>query len=80
MSVQFKDQQNIRYASGPKGLTGFVIKWGLAKDAKSAQMVLLVIAVAAVLIGGFFAFMGGGGENSKPPFDPETAAPDPANF
>lgn len=60
MNVQFEDQQNIRYASGPKGLAGFVIKSGLAKDAKGAQVVLLIIAVLAFIIAGFFIFTGGG--------------------
>ncbi len=36
--------------------TKMVIKFGLAKDAKQAQVVLLVITAVAVAIGLFFAF------------------------
>lgn len=49
-NVQFEDQQQYRTVSGPKGLEGMVIKWGLAKDRKSAQLVLIIIGVAAVVI------------------------------
>lgn len=60
MSVQFEDQQNTYTVSKQKGLTEIVINAGLAKDAKGAQVVLLVIAVVAVGIGLFFMFGIGG--------------------
>lgn len=58
-NVQFQDQNNVYRAPKKKGLSAMVIKWGLAKDEKGAQMVLLIIAVVAILIGGFFMFSGG---------------------
>jgi len=57
-NVQFQDQNNVYTVAKKKGLSAMVIKWGLAKDEKGAQVVLLIIAVVAILIGGFFAFSG----------------------
>lgn len=50
-----------------KGLSSTVIKYGLAKDEKGAQVVLLIIAVVAILIGGFFFFGGGGASEGDAP-------------
>jgi len=44
-----------------------IIKTGLAKDSKGAQMVLLIIAVIAILIGGFFMFSGNGAPGDGQP-------------
>ncbi len=65
-NVQFQDQRNVYTAPKKKGLEQMIIKMGLAKDSKGAQIVLLVIAVVAILIGGFFAFGGGTGSNVVP--------------
>tara|TARA_B100000508_G_scaffold60333_1_gene46951 strand:+ start:13419 stop:13658 length:240 start_codon:yes stop_codon:yes gene_type:complete len=66
-NVQFQDQQNVYTAPKKKGLEQMIIKMGLAKDSKGAQMVLLIIAVVAILIGGFFAFSGGGNPGDGQP-------------
>lgn len=58
-NVQFQDQQGSYRVAKKKGFTSFVIKYGLAKDEKGAQVILLVIVVVAILIGGFFAFSSG---------------------
>ena len=51
--IQFDTEQEYASASapeGPKGFAAFVMKWGLAKDEKTAQYVLLgVIAGAGIL-------------------------------
>lgn len=59
-NVQFQDQQGVRTVQKKGGLTGLFIKMGLAKDEKSAQMVMLIVAVVAVAIALFFMFGGGG--------------------
>ena len=60
-NVQFEDQNNSYTVAKKKGLSAMVISWGLAKDEKGAQVVLLIIAVLAVAVGIFFMFTGGGG-------------------
>ncbi|XKT74851.1 MAG: hypothetical protein ACJKSS_01675 [Patescibacteria group bacterium UBA2103] len=70
-NVQFQDQQNQYTVSKKKGLTQMVINMGLAKDAKGAQMVLLVVAVVAVLIAGFFMFTGNSVGDGQPNVLPE---------
>ena len=60
-NVQFEDQNNSYTVTKKKGLSAMVISWGLAKDEKGAQVVLLIIAVVAIAVGGFFMFTGGGG-------------------
>lgn len=59
MPVEFNDQQNVRVVEKRDGLSNMVIKMGLAKDKKSAQMVLLIVAVVAAAIALFFIFSGG---------------------
>lgn len=49
-NVQFDDQYQHTYSTRPKGLEGLMISWGLAKDKKGAQVVLLIVAVIAVII------------------------------
>jgi len=66
-NVQFQDQQSTYTAPKKKGLEQMIIKTGLAKDSKGAQMVLLIIAVIAILIGGFFAFSGNGAPGDGQP-------------
>jgi len=61
-NVQFDDQQSTYTVQKKSGLTDMVIKTGLAKDAKGAQIVLLIIAVIAAAIGMFFMFGGGGSD------------------
>jgi len=61
-NVQFQDQSQVRTIHKKSGLPEMVIKLGLAKDAKGAQIVLLIIAVVAVVIGGVVMFAGGGSE------------------
>lgn len=59
-NVQFDDQDAVRtYSTKPKGIEGLVISWGLVKDRKSAQMLLLVVAGVAVVVALFFMFSGG---------------------
>lgn len=50
-------------AQGPRGLTALVMKWGLAKDEKTAQYILVGITVAAMLVM-LFVWIGG---RSTPP-------------
>lgn len=59
-NVQFQDQQQFRTVKKRGGVTGLFIKLGLAKDEKSAQMVMLIVAAVAVAIALFFMFSGGG--------------------
>ena len=66
-NVQFQDQNTTYTVAKKKGLSSMVIKWGLAKDEKGAQMVLLIIAVVAILIGGFFMFSGNGAPGDGQP-------------
>lgn len=49
-NVQFDDQYQHTYSTKSKGLEGLIISWGLAKDKKGAQMVLLIIAGIAIVI------------------------------
>jgi hypothetical protein len=56
--VEFNDAQKVQYVARQKGITNLVISWGLAKDAKSAQVVLLIIAAGAIAIALFFMFSG----------------------
>lgn len=65
-NVQFQDQQKFRTVQKKGGLTGLFIKMGLAKDEKSAQMVMLIVAVVAVAIALFFMFSGGGTGQATP--------------
>ncbi len=60
-------------SAGPKGLTKLVMKWGLAKDEKTAQYVLLGIAIVAILITLWLLF-GQGGGSSAPVIPPGVTA------
>ena len=48
-NVQFEEAAAAHQAvQAPKGIMGLVIKYGLAKDAQGAQMVLLIATVVAI--------------------------------
>jgi len=54
MPVQF-DEQNYAQTSysgfdQPKGLSGKLINWGIAKDQRSANMVLMIVFVIVLVI------------------------------
>ena len=59
--IEFQDEQ--MYAERPvareKGLTALVQKWGLAKDAKQAQYVLLGVAAIAIILAVIIPFVFG---------------------
>lgn len=66
MSVTFDEEQQIARVpqTNVSGLYGLVIRWGFAKDAKSASMVLTITAVSlAVLAIGLLVF-GPGSRNN----------------
>lgn len=71
-NVQFDDQRTTYTVQKKNGLTEMVIKMGLAKDAKGAQVVLLIIAVIALAIMFFFMFSGGGSPAPIPLEEPLT--------
>lgn len=66
MSVQFDENstlQQVQYATlnqAPKGITGRLISWGVAKDKKGANMVLLIaFGILLIISIIFFAQLGG---------------------
>jgi len=59
MAVEFDDQIQSRVIPKARGLSARVISWGLAKNEKEAQIVLLGIAIVAALIAVFFMFSNG---------------------
>lgn len=64
MSVTFDEEQQIVNVpqTGASGLYGLVIRWGFAKDARSAGMVLMITAASlAVLAIGLLVFGPGSG-------------------
>lgn len=63
-NVQFDSEREesrfrLRPLEPPRGLYEFVIKLGLAKDNKEANIVLLIITGLAALIGILYPFMFG---------------------
>lgn len=66
-NVQFDDQQQFQTVKKKGGLTQMIIKMGLAKDAKGAQMVMLIVAVVAAAVALFFVFAGGGSAPAELP-------------
>lgn len=61
-------------ASQQPALVKLVIRWGLAKDQKGAEMVLIVIAVIAAALAIAVPFMSGGVDRPPPqimPVNPE---------
>lgn len=68
-NISFEEGQNLPQAGGnvveqsTSGLTALVQKWRLAKDTKSAQMLLLIVAGIAVLIAVVAPFVAGSGGN-----------------
>lgn len=71
MSVQFEDNQyrSAVPASSHRGLIGFVIRAGLARDGKSARVVLLVIAALAAAGAIAFPFFVGNAPSTTVPTD-----------
>lgn len=63
MSVQFEEEQQLSRTpmrSSAKGITALLISWGLAKDERSAQTILLItVAACIVLIAGVWLFSPG---------------------
>lgn len=51
-------------------ITGIVIKWGLAKDERSAGLVLLGVAIVAVIIALWLMLGGSGGGSGINPSNP----------
>lgn len=79
-NVQFNEGQSGRRVSTSGGLTGWLLKKGWVKTKQQAQLVLLGVAVVAIVLA-FIFFTGiGDAPSDKPPFDPDTVAPDTANF
>jgi len=63
MPVQFDEQnfaqmQNSTFGQ-PKGLSAKLINWGIAKDQKSANVVLIVVLVVTLVLTLFLMFSGG---------------------
>ena len=75
--VQFEDQVDTesqfigqRMEARPRGLAGLVIKLGLVKTERQANILLLILAVAFLILAFFspklLALVGGSGENLNP--------------
>ncbi|MFT5179892.1 MAG: hypothetical protein ACI9GH_000261 [Candidatus Paceibacteria bacterium] len=59
--TQFEDQNfNRSYDLDPKGMTGWLIKKGIVKNGKGAQVLLMSVLVVSV-IATFFLFKSDGG-------------------
>ncbi len=63
-NVSFEEEQQLASgpiaSSGPKGISGWLIKSKLAKDEKSANTVMLgIIGLCIVVAVAFFVMMGG---------------------
>ena len=52
--IQFDNEQEFArpaaYTTQPRGMIALVMKWGLAKDEKSATRVLIGVAIGAVVL------------------------------
>lgn len=71
-NVQFEDTQVVRTHRKQRSLlSGVVISLGLAKDEKSAQIVLLVFVVLLLVVSLFFVFSG----KTNTPVEDFTIAP-----
>jgi hypothetical protein len=72
--IRFDNEQEFARpsaAEGPRGLTALVLKWGIAKDERNVQYVLLGVVVICILIIGFFIFPSRGPANIPlPPVPP----------
>lgn len=66
-NVQFQDQNNLYRAPKKKGLEQMIVKVGLAKDAKGAQVVLLFVLAGAVVVALAAPMMLGGSAASTVP-------------
>lgn len=67
--IQFQEPQYTRSASyekGPVGISGLVIRFGLAKDEAAAQKVLLIVLGVCVIAIFAFLFMGSAPSSSVP--------------
>jgi len=62
MPVKFDEQNFMRNTTfdQPKGLSGKLIGWGVAKDQKSANVILTIVLALVVILTGFVMFSGGG--------------------
>lgn len=54
------------YSDAPKGLTGWLVRKGLAKDAASANKILIGIALIALVCAGYFFITSLGGPQGLP--------------
>lgn len=55
-NVEFEDKQTVYRSEKKRGITQMLIRFGIAKDEKSAQVVMLVIAGLAVVSALFLVF------------------------
>jgi len=67
MPVQFDEQnfsqmQNSNFGQ-PKGISAKLINWGIAKDQKSANVVLIVVLILALVLTLFLIFSTGSSKN-----------------
>lgn len=62
-NVQFEDQYQQTYNTSPKGIEGLVMRAGLAKTKKGAQMVLVAVVIGAIIIGFGAPVLFGGSAN-----------------
>ncbi len=76
MPVSFEEEKTTApqpLSMQSRGMSGFLVRKGLAANQTSADLTLVVVAAFAIIIGGFIFFktMGGGKEISAPAgFDP----------
>ncbi len=75
--IQFDNEQEFArpaaYESEPRGMTKLIIGWGLAKDERSAQYVLVGVVVWAVLLAFLIPAFIGSSTGHKPAFLPPDA-------
>lgn len=59
MPVEFTDETNLRAATNnvrpPSGLTGWLIRRGIAKNVAGANVLMTIVALVCVAIGVWFA-------------------------
>lgn len=81
MNVQFDEEQFTTPTYGfdeePKGMSGLLMRWGIAKDQSGANIILLILAVVFVILTIFvFAFSGGGSKPTSGEIFPDQIVPD----
>jgi len=72
------DEENTTMRAAPiatqqPALVKLVIRWGLAKDQKGAEMVLIGTAIIAAVLAIAIPLMTGGESSRSPQFDPMSA-------